>query len=300
MVDGLAISLKGRFCRTARLHNEGYEFIGDVDQFIEAVRASDLRIDLLTFTQGIADPTPRYGFPREWDEFAVLQIETYEKWWTRQINDKTRNMMRKAEKKGVVLRTVTFDDELVRGIKAIYDESPVRQGKRFKHFGKDLETVRRDHVSFFERSDFIGAFLEDRLIGFVKLVHQRGWSSLMQIISLISQRDKAPTNALIAKSVELCVQKRVPLLQYGVWSRRSMGDFKEHHGFARYQVPRYYVPLSIAGKTALATGLHRPLLTRVPEHWIDRVVWLRAKWNSLRYRKPTVFGLSRGSNGRRA
>ena len=161
-------------------------------------------------------------------------------------------------KKGVVLRNVPLDDELVRGIKTIYDESPVRQGKRFKHYGLDLEALHAAHASYLDRSEFVGAFLDDRLIGFIKLVHQPGWSSLMQIISLISERDKAPTNALIAKAVEICAEKQIPRLQYGIWSRRTIGDFKERHAFEEYRVPRYYVPLTPLGQAALALGLHPP------------------------------------------
>ncbi len=65
---------------------------------------------------------------------------------------------------------------------------------------------------------------------------------------MISERDKAPTNALIAKAVEICAEAGVGLLQYGIWSRRSMGAFKKHNGFQAVEVPRYYVPLNWRGK----------------------------------------------------
>ena len=68
------------------------------------------------------------------------------------------------------LREVPFDDVLVKGIWEIYNETPVRQGREFPHYGKDLETVHREEATFLDRSVFIGAFLQERLIGFVKLV----------------------------------------------------------------------------------------------------------------------------------
>jgi len=296
-IEGLAISVDRSICRTARLSNEGYDFVDDPDRLGNAISASALRVDLLTFAQRIAEPEPKYAYHLEWDTLAVLPIESYEQWWKRQINDKTRNMIRKAKKKGVILRTVLLDDELVRGIKVIYDESPVRQGKPFKHFGRDFETLKRTHATYLDQSEFIGAFLEDQLVGFVKLVHQPGWSSLMQIISLISQRDKAPTNALIAKAVEICAQKRIPRLQYGTWSRRSLGDFKEHHDFHPYRVPRYFMPLSVTGKVAIASGLHRPLIARVPEDWLDRIASLRANWNSFRFRNRRPVRATTQSKG---
>lgn len=277
-IDELSLASNGFLCRTVRLRNEGYDFVDDPEALLSRIARSDMRADLVTFTQSIADPTPRYAYHQEWDTLAVLPIASYEQWWKRQINDKTRNMARKAAKKGVVVKVVPFDDDLVRGIKSIYDETPIRQGKRFKHFGKDLEALRAAHATYLERSQFIGAFLEDRLIGFIKLVHQNGWSNLMQILSLVSERDKSPTNALIAKAVEICAEANVPRLQYGVWSRRGIGEFKQRHDFQPYRVPRYYVPVSTIGSLALSLGLHRPLIARAPDEWLDRAANIRARW----------------------
>ena len=62
-------------------------------------------------------------------------------------NDKTRNMVRKAGKKDVSIRVVGFDDKLVEGIAEIYNESPLRQGNRFRHYGKDFETLKAAHAT---------------------------------------------------------------------------------------------------------------------------------------------------------
>ena len=40
------------------------------------------------------------------------------------------------------MRRVPFDDALVRGISRIYDETPTRQGRRFWHYGKDLDAAK--------------------------------------------------------------------------------------------------------------------------------------------------------------
>ena len=76
----------------------------------------------------------------EWDNFAVLHVTTFDEWWSHQIGFKARNKAKQAEKRGVVLREVLFNDELARGIWEIYNETPIRQGKRFPHYGKDLDT----------------------------------------------------------------------------------------------------------------------------------------------------------------
>ena len=110
----------------------------------------------LYLVQPLSDPVPKYTYPSESDSVAALPIDTYDKWWKQQINDKTRNMVRKAGKKEVAIRIVGFDDKLVEGIAEIYNESPLRQGKRFRHYGKDFQTLKAAHATYLERSIFIG------------------------------------------------------------------------------------------------------------------------------------------------
>ncbi len=296
---GLETLTQGRLLKQTRLSNEGYEFVRDVPGFDRALRASGEAGDWFTVTQSIgatlasadASPAPRHAVWSQ-DEQAVLPLQTYEHWWSKQINDKTRNMVRKGGKKGVALRAFTLDDAAVRGIQAIYNEHPLRQGKPFKHHGKTLDVLHAEHATFADRSTFVGAYLGDQMIGFIKLVqhpgwfNQPGWASLMQIVSLVAHRDKAPTNALIAKAVELCTARGLPALQYGQWSRRSMGDFKLHHGFQPLPVQRLFVPLTLKGRVALAVGLHTPLAARLPEQHVDRLVAWRSRWHAARTAAP--------------
>jgi hypothetical protein len=285
LVDNKEIIVSGRFLRTAMIKAEYYEWVDNPNSFITKVKAVKIKADLLTFLQRVTDKDYRYDFRLQWDSIAILPITTFENWWMRQINDKTRNMIRKAQKKGVEVRVIEFTEDLVKGIREIYNESPLRQGKPFKHYGKDLETLKKDHISYLERSDFIGAFYKNELIGFVKLVHGKGISNVMQIISKIAHKDKAPTNALIAKAVEICAQRGVPYLHYGVWSKRGLGDFKKHHAFERFDLPRYFIPLTLKGRLILALNLHRRLSERLPERWVNFLVDLRSRWNSLRMTK---------------
>ena len=286
-VGSLEVVRSGRFPRVVRLRDEWYEFVDDPGAFLSALRqAGPLRGDLFTFVQEVPDAEPRHAYACEVDEVAVVPLTDYETWWRKQVNDKTRNMIRKCQRSGVEFRPVAFDDALVEGIHRIYNETPMRQGRRFRHFGKDRATLRAEHATFLDRSEFVGAFLKDELIGFIKLVHGRGIANLMNIIALVGQRDKAPTNGLIAEAVARCCQAGIPRLMYGSWSRRSMGDFKRHHAFACVQVPRYYVPLTLRGRVALALGLHRPWESRLPEGWEDRLVALRNRWNTRRTAAP--------------
>lgn len=282
-VDNHQISISGRLPRIARLRSEPYECLSTPEDFIGTLKDDGLPADIFTFIQELGDSVAVHGYHRELESYAVVPVTTYDHWWKKQIDAKTRNMIRKAEKSGVELRVAEFDDSLVAGIVEIYNETPVRQGKRFWHFGKDFETIKRDHETFLERSRFIGAFHGNELIGFAKLVRGRNVESLMQIISKVAHRDKAPTNALIAKAVQMCSDAKVPYLHYGVWSRGGLGLFKKSHAFVRHDVPRYFVPLNARGRLALKVNLHRRWTEIVPEKWIERLAPLRQRWNSSRY-----------------
>jgi len=221
---------------------------------------------------------------------AVLPVSTFDHWITHQIDFKVRNKVRKAEKKGVVVREVSYDDIFVRGISGIYDECPIRQGKRFWHYKKDLEAVRRMNGTFMDQSIFIGAFFETVLIGFVKLVtdEDRSQAGLMQIISMVRHRDKAPTNALIAQAVRSCAQRGIARLwyanfSYGKKQTDSLAEFKRHNGFQKVDVPRYYVPLTTAGRIAFRLGLHHRSNDWIPEPIAATYRRVRSLWYTRRF-----------------
>ena len=271
-VCGKDLHIRGRLLRIGHLDVDKYEPLADPEAALRTLRESRAKVDLFTFMQVMPHRSPEYDYPMQWDNLAVLRVSTFDHWFKKQIGSQTRNKIRKAEKNGVVVREVPFDDDLVRGIWTIYNEVPTRQGRRFTHYGKDLETVRTISATFLDQSTFIGAFLDDRLIGFIKLVSdkERQQAGLMHIVSLIEQRDKAPTNALIAKAVQCCADQGIPHLvysnfAYGKKGGDSLSEFKESNGFERIELPRYYVPLTLAGKAALRLQLHRGLTDRLPE-----------------------------------
>jgi hypothetical protein len=288
--DNQTLAITGKVFRIARLRDEPYECIETPQNFVEKLKQSDVRADLFTFMQQISESKPKHPFHVEWERLAILPVTTYDDWWKRQINDKTRNMVRKAQKSGVEIRLVQFNDDLIHGIREIYNEAPIRQGKPFKHYGKDFAAIGKDHATFSERSDFIGAFCGQELVGFAKLVHGKNVASLMQIISKISARDKAPTNALIAKSVELCAERNIPYLHYGIWSIGGLGAFKKSHAFISSAIPRYFVPLNLKGRLMLQLKLHRKITDYLPEQWLARMTHYRGKLQAARYRRKVGKG----------
>lgn len=286
LIEGKEIVVRGRFPRVARVRAEYYEYVTDAAAAVAELKKSGKAGDVFSFLQETIDRTPRPDLYHEFESISVVPITTFEQWWKKQINDKTRNMVRKAQKAGVELRPVTYNDDFVQGIVRIYNESPVRQGKPFSHYGKNFATIKAEHSSYLDRGEFIGAYHNDELIGFVKLVHGRGVSNLMNIISMISHRDKAPTNALIARAVEICAERGVSCLHYGLWSKRGLGDFKKHHAFERLDVVRYFVPLNFRGHLALGLKLHRKAADILPEKVVDVLAGLRGKWNARKRMAP--------------
>ncbi|MGD0842663.1 MAG: hypothetical protein ABSA32_16065, partial [Candidatus Acidiferrales bacterium] len=203
---------------------------------------------------------------------------------------KGRNKAKQAGKKGVVVREVPFDDDLVRGICEIYNESPVRQGRPFPHYGKSFDVVRKMSATFLDSSIFIGAFVGEELIGFIKLTNDENQtqSGIMHIVSKIKHRDKAPTNALVAQAVRSCADRKIPYLvysnfAYGKKETSSLSDFKERNGFERVDVPRYYVPLTALGRIAFRLGLHHKLVDLLPGPVLLKAREMRDSWYNRKF-----------------
>jgi len=284
-IGGKETLIEGKLIRLARLDAEGYNFLDDPEAALSELRKAHPRIDLFTFIQPLSHTSPKYQYPMEWDNMAALQVSTFDHWMTSQIDFKARNKARKAAKSGVVVREVPFDHDFVHGISDIYNESPVRQGKPFWHYGKDIEAVRRMNATFLERTIFIGALFEGSLIGFVKLVtnEDKSQAGLMQIVSMIRHRDKAPTNALVAQAVRSCADRGVSHLwyanfSYGKKQQDSLADFKRHNGFQKVELPRYYIPLTVAGRIAVRLGLHHKTAEWIPEPLAARYRKIRSLW----------------------
>ncbi len=284
-INGKEFIVSGGLVRTIKLRNEWFEDIGDPVSVVKELRSSEKPVDILSFWQRVPETQPKYCYYHEIENVAAIPVTTYENWWNRQIDSKTRNMVRKAEKKGVVINRTDFDDKLVRDVLEIFNESPVRRGKRFWHYGKDFETAKYQLSLDLERAIFIAAYSGRELIGFLKLLVTDRFAMITLILDKISQRDKSPMNGLIAKAVEVCAQEKIPFLTYTVWRRGSHGEFQKRNGFQRFPVPRYYVPLTLKGSLAIKVGLHRGLRGVIPDNVWVRLLSLRSWYFSKRFRQ---------------
>ncbi len=174
---------------------------------------------------------------------------------------------------------------MARGIMDIFNQSPVRRGKRFWHYGKDFETVKKEMSLDLSESTFITAYRGKELIGFIKLLFADRYAMLTLILDKINHRDKAPMNGMLAKAVEICVVRKVPYIVYMMWRRGGHGEFQESTGFERIPIPEYFVPLTFKGAIALRLGLHRGVRGLIPEKVTVWLLALRAKWYSRRHRQ---------------
>lgn len=92
-------------------------------------------------------PIPRFDYPFEWDDVAVASTVSYTGWWWK-LPQESRKSVRRAAKRGVSVQVARFEDELVKGIKSVYDKTPNKQGKRFWHYRKDFETVKAQNGTY--------------------------------------------------------------------------------------------------------------------------------------------------------
>lgn len=252
------------------------------------MRKTGLKADLFTFVHDMCDPpVVDYPYHRQTAALAVLPVSTYEKWWD-DIGYKTRNKLRKGLKSGVEMRLSEADDDFARGVEAIYNETPIKQGRKFYHYGKRASEIKEELKSFLPQSVLIGAYFHDSLVGFMKLFHGNNVLRTVHIIASVSHRDKNVMDILIAKGVELCSQRRIGNLQYGSWTDGGIGTFRIKHGFQRVEIPRYFAPLSGRGRLMLGLKLHQSVRERLPESWIAPVQGLRTKWNALRFGRSAM------------
>ena len=115
-ICGRDINIRGRLLRVATIEGDKYRFMDDPQPVVEGLQQAGTRVDLFTFMQRLPETTPKYSYPMEWDNFAALPITTFEHWWTEVLGFKGRNKAKQAEKKGVKVREIPFDDVLMQGI----------------------------------------------------------------------------------------------------------------------------------------------------------------------------------------
>jgi len=206
-VNGKDIVVGGKWLKIARIEAEQWlkTELENPQEYVELLKrqkAPGLRADILTFKQKLPAIEPKYQYPMEWDSVAAIPLTSFTSWWE-SLPQESRKNVRRAEKRGVVVQVKALDDGLVRDLYELNNDSAIRQGKTFTHYGKSLEQVKKDQEAFLDRCDYICAYHEKELIGVIKLIYQGDIASILTFLPKTSHHDKRPANAMMAKAVEL-------------------------------------------------------------------------------------------------
>lgn len=297
VIGGRTVIVMGRWLKIARVRDEDWsegEVVDSPEEYIRKIKHANLGADIFSFGQKATSAQPKYDYPFEWDNVAAIPIIDYKDWWERRLPQETRKNVRRASKRGVVVREDEFCDEFLRGVIKINNETPVRQGRPFWHYQKPFDVVKKDYATLVDRSEYLGAYCEDELIGFMKLVHMGEITGVLQILCMNRHTDKRPANLLLAKAMEICCARKCKLLVYGKYiygknSDSALTEFKRRNGFEQIMIPRYYVPLNRKGKIAVRLRFHLGIKHVLPKSLQGIALSLRSRWYemmlSLRERK---------------
>lgn len=291
-IDDTIVVMSGKFVTVGEIFDAYWREVNtlpDLRYVVERLKAASNKPDVFTFVQRAPDTTPQYEYHMEWDNVAAIPVSTHEKWLHEQISAACRRNIRTSVKKGVTVRVDQYDEKYIRGIMSIYNESPIRAGRKFWHYGKPFEAVEAENGTYRERSTYLGAYLQNEFIGYMKIVWDTRSAAIMQIISKLEYRDRRPNNALMSYAVKLCEQRGVPYLLYerliyGSKGADSLTRFKKENGFTQMNLPRYYIPLTLKGNVVLRFGLHREMKEMVSQRLRHQLAVLRNKWYANRFK----------------
>lgn len=269
--------------RVLSLRRELIDEVLDPQAEVKEIARSKVPADLLTFVDRPLCPSSPLPYFQDWDNRAILEITSYEHWLMKQIPQQTRNKVRKAEKKGVTVHVEPFSERLIHDLVVMFNESPYRQGRPNRYYGWDAERVGRVWKTDLDKSVWVVAYYEEEMIGFIKLILGNGIARTSGTIAKHAHKDRAPMNAILAKSIEVCAERGISHLVYGQFTYGQKGEdsltiFKVNNGFKRFDIPRWYIPLSVWGRTALYLGLHKELIELIPRPMIKMIRTIKNKW----------------------
>lgn len=283
-VANRTIIVTGRWIRMARIHQEDWmegEPVENPEWFVKKIKELALKADIFSFSLRLPETKQRYQFHFEWDNVAAIPISSFDDWWHNRISRRTRQEVKRADRYGVLVKVAPFDEELICDIVRLFDRITIKQGQPFAHHGKDYAKVKKDISPYSDRSKFIGAYYEQELIGYLKIVYMGRIASILNIITDPIHFEKRPGNALLAEAVKACEKKDVLYLLYGKYAygnkiNSSLAEFKRRNGFEMIKLPRYYIPLNLKGRIIIALKLHNGILGILPESLISPLLRLRS------------------------
>lgn len=293
-VSGDVLITTGKRLKIAKIRGEEMreKEIEDPEVYLSALRSEKGRIlkaDIFTFGQKLPDVRLKYSYPSELESVAAISIVSFKVWWEA-LPQESRKNVRRSQKRGVVIKVKELDSDLVEGIRSVNDDSPMRQGVQNAYYGLSSEDTWKRYGDFNGRCDFICAYSGEEMIGFLHLVYRESIAAILNLTVKPSQLDKRPANALVAKTVELCGERSISHITYGLYNYgnkrdSSLREFKIRNGFEEILVPRYFVPITLWGKLCMKGNLHRGLIGILPPSVISVGLRTRTMWYK-KFHKP--------------
>lgn len=281
----LEVSRDFLFFRFARDSRSYLKDIRLTPELLKALREREA--DVFTFVDrgwcNGPNPTSQPSKYKIRQNMLFMHLKSYGDWWN-SVGRKSRNMrniVRKAQKSGLRFVEVKSSEEVACDILRIYRSSPIKQERRNFNLDVTLEEVK-EKLSL-PNYVIVGAYLGRELVGFGSLRFGDRAAYFRTLASLEEHKDKAVNNGLIAKVIEVCLEKGSEWLVYASWGYwpqpESVVTFAINNGFRRGTVYRYYVPLTPKGHVA-ARLFTNPKVTKVMElaitsfnpliNWLDR------------------------------
>jgi Acetyltransferase (GNAT) domain len=286
-INGQTLYATGTWLRTAKVRGEEMmeDELSNPCAYIEELKGKGshtLRADIFTFTQKLPATHPKCPYPFDWESVAAIHLVNFDQWWT-SLPQETRKNVRRSAKRGAVVKTSEFNDQLIQGIRGVNDDSPLRQGMPNAYYGRSFDETKKLYGEFAGRCDFVCAYYGNELIGFLHLVYRRGVAAILNLTTKPSHFDKRPANSLMAEAVRICAAKGISHITYGLYNYGNKRDnplreFKIRCGFTEVLVPRYFVPLTLWGGICVKTKLHRGAVGILPHSAIMAAVRVRSLW----------------------
>src|SRR5579862_2407888 len=132
-VNANYLIVKGKLIKMAIVHEEEWLEcqLDDPELCIRTLKTvphRELKADIFTFSQIVPETSPKYGYPMEFDSVAAIHLTSYSDWWEG-LPQETRKNVRRSQKRGVGVEVKRLDDDVIKGIMDVNNESPVRQGR---------------------------------------------------------------------------------------------------------------------------------------------------------------------------
>ena len=153
-VNNCEIISRGIFPRIATVFDDflNPNYIKDPKPYIHAINNKRMA-DIFSFLGKIDDSdsksynifTDENNVHIEHDFLAAIRIKTYDDWLRCDIKKQTRKRIKKSKKIGISVKRVDLDSNLIEDITKIFNETPVRQGRKFWHYGKDFEQSQKGY-----------------------------------------------------------------------------------------------------------------------------------------------------------